>query len=67
MHFHLRPRYAKKVKIGDKVFTDKEFSHHYNNKADIQIGEKGIEIIYKRLKNHIDCYNLKENDYGHHI
>ncbi len=67
LHFHLRPRYAKKVKIGDKVFTDKEFSHHYNNKADIQIGEKEIEIIYKRLENYINCYNLKENDYGHYI
>lgn len=50
LHFHLRPRYANPVKIGDTVFTDKEFSHHYNNKADVQVADREIQMIFDNLK-----------------
>lgn len=55
VHFHLRPRYSKPIKIGNTVFKDKEFGHHYNNKAK-QLDNKTVEMIFERLKSSIDKY-----------
>lgn len=56
LHFHLRPRYANPITIGNTVFTDKEFAHHYNNKADVQISDTEMQIIFDRLKSCINRY-----------
>ena len=55
IHFHLRPRYANPVQIGEAVFTDKEFGHHYNNKAPSLDGYTS-QIIFDRLKASVDRY-----------
>lgn len=55
IHFHLRPRYAKPVHIGDAVFTDKKFGHHYNNKA-ASLDKNTSQIIFELLKAGVDKY-----------
>ena len=55
VHFHLRPRYSKPVEIGNAVFKDKEFGHHYNNKAKT-LDNETAQLIFERLKTSIDKY-----------
>ena len=55
IHFHLRPRYSKPVKIGNAVFNDKEFAHHYNNKAK-PLDNKTAQMIFEQVKANIDKY-----------
>lgn len=55
IHFHLRPRYSKPVEIGNAVFEDKEFGHHYNNKAK-PLDNETAQLIFERLKTSIDKY-----------
>jgi diadenosine tetraphosphate (Ap4A) HIT family hydrolase len=43
VHWHFRPRYNKKVKIGNEVFIDSEFGHHYN-----KVREKNVSLIMRQ-------------------
>lgn len=50
LHFHLIPRYSKPVEIGNSVYVDKEWAHHYNNKAAVQITQKDIDTVFDKIK-----------------
>ncbi len=61
LHFHLIPRYSKLIKIGDKQFEDKEWSHHYNNKAPVLLENEEIEKFFIVLKKSsiLSCAKIK--------
>ena len=50
VHFHFRPRYRDEVKIGNEIFKDKEFAHHYNKKREKIVSEDVLDEIVKVLK-----------------
>jgi diadenosine tetraphosphate (Ap4A) HIT family hydrolase len=49
VHWHCRPRYNKKIKIGNTTFEDSEFAHHYNNKRRIEISEELLKKIKEKI------------------
>jgi diadenosine tetraphosphate (Ap4A) HIT family hydrolase len=50
VHFHLRPRYNHKVNFEGELFEDKEFAHHYDNKAKKEISEEIMKKIIEKIK-----------------
>lgn len=53
VHFHMRPRYRKKVKINKELFEDLEFAHHYNKKRMNVVSQKTLELMAKRIKKNL--------------
>lgn len=56
VHFHVRPRYAASVSIGDISFIDTDFAHHYNNKSENKLNEEQKNKLFCYLKQKIDIY-----------
>ena len=50
VHWHFRPRYDKKVKIGKEVFTDDFFGNHYERGSDRRVSAEIRGEIIKRIK-----------------
>ncbi len=50
VHWHVRPRYAKSVKIGGETFTDERFGHHYERKTDRAVSDDVAKEILRVLK-----------------
>ena len=50
VHFHFRPRYRDEVKIGNEIFKDEDFAHHYNKKREKIVSEDVLNEIVKKLK-----------------
>lgn len=65
IHFHLCPRYLMPVPIGTTTYIDKEFSHHYNNKAEVQLDSEMFQLIFHRMKENVNIYfNNEYNSYN---
>ncbi len=50
VHWHVRPRYANKIKVGESIFEDLEFGYHYNRADKIEIPENIRRIIISKIK-----------------
>jgi diadenosine tetraphosphate (Ap4A) HIT family hydrolase len=50
VHWHFRPRYKDKIVIEGITFEDKEFAHHYDNKAKLDVPDNIKENIITRIK-----------------
>lgn len=59
LHFHLIPRYSKPVKIGDSLFYDREWAHHYDNKAPVLLTKEEIEAVFLLLKDAVASHMQK--------
>lgn len=57
VHFHVRPRYASPISLGNVIFCDGEFAHHYDNLRKDCLDNHSKELLFNRLKaaaaNHI--------------
>lgn len=59
LHFHLIPRYSKPVKIGNSLFYDREWAHHYDHKAPVLLTKEEIEEVFLLLKNSVASHMQK--------
>jgi len=50
VHWHLVPRYRKKVNFEGIVFEDLEFGFHYNHSKRMQVTEKVQNALIERIK-----------------
>ena len=64
LHIHVRPRCRKPIALGEKLFYDQEFGHHYNNQKPIQLSVEETECLYRQLKSEFDrlCINVKKQE-----
>lgn len=53
VHFHVRPRYNKKVDFEGAIFEDSDFAHHYNRDRKQEVPEKIILKIIKKIKRNL--------------
>lgn len=49
VHWHVRPRYSKKVEFGGKVYSDPEFGQHYNRDRKEKASGETLNLIAKKL------------------
>lgn len=49
-HLHLRPRYERPVHLGEYIFTDPNFGHHYERHTDMHISAEAMELIKIELQ-----------------
>ncbi|MDE1869405.1 MAG: HIT family protein [Candidatus Micrarchaeota archaeon] len=49
VHWHVRPRYDKKVKIGGVLFEDREFGHNYDRRRHRVISKEIREVVVKKI------------------
>ncbi len=50
VHWHLRPRYNKKIKFSGVVFEDVDFGHHYNSKSNKEVAKKIEKKIIQTMR-----------------
>jgi len=50
VHWHVRPRYKKKVIIGGEEFIDENFAHHYDRLKDKRINEDTRQKIVQKIR-----------------
>ena len=50
VHWHVRPRYGRSVRVGGMVFRDAEFGHHYDPFAAVEIPEKARKLIASGIR-----------------
>jgi len=50
VHWHLRPRYSKRVKFANRWFEDPDFAHHYNRDREERVTEAMVKKITRQIK-----------------
>jgi diadenosine tetraphosphate (Ap4A) HIT family hydrolase len=52
IHWHFRPRYGRKIKLGGLTFEDPEFGHHYAREHErlLEVSEKIQNKIIEKIK-----------------
>lgn len=55
LHIHVRPRCRNPIAVGEKLFYDQEFGHHYDNQKPIQLSVEEIEYLYRKLRSEFEC------------
>jgi diadenosine tetraphosphate (Ap4A) HIT family hydrolase len=50
VHWHFRPRYENPIKIGDKIFKDKDFGFHYDRQHKIVVSDVVYSEIFQRVR-----------------
>ena len=53
VHWHVRPRYSKIIKILDAEFVDSEFGKHYKTRWDGREDFVVADIVMQRIQNSI--------------
>ena len=53
VHWHMMPRYRKKVSFSGKIFEDKEFGHHYSRDDNVIEPENIRLAIVKEIQNNL--------------
>ena len=53
VHWHVRPRYADKVSLGDSIFNDPNFGHHYIREVKNFASDKFVNLVAEKLKKNI--------------
>lgn len=52
LHLHFRPRYEDPVRIGDSLYTDDEFSHHYDNHKPDLLTEQEKRFVFEQFSHY---------------
>lgn len=54
VHFHFRPRYKNPVNFKGKIFSDKDFAHHYDRTDTLEVSDDMFKAIIEEIKNNIE-------------
>lgn len=55
VHWHLRPRYDKSVQVGNEVFEDPNFGHHYLKRSEKNrvVSRELLKIIANKIRENL--------------
>lgn len=56
VHWHLWPRHAQPITIGDKTFIDTEYAHHHEFDRKEPIDDKTFNLLFEKLQSSLNAY-----------